>query len=63
MGCDWGELSLLVNRLVHRLLGPEPAGVSHGWGGTNPRADWGFMARVLLRPNDTVHLPRRLVRR
>jgi len=53
IGCDWSELPLLVDRLVHRRPGLESAGVSHGWAGMievtpddNPIVGWTHLANV-----------------
>jgi glycine/D-amino acid oxidase-like deaminating enzyme len=53
VACDWEELPLLVERLVHRLPHLESASVTHGWAGLievtaddNPIVGWTHLDNV-----------------
>jgi sarcosine oxidase, subunit beta len=53
IACDWEELPMLVERLIHRVPELESANVTHGWAGLiettpddNPVVGWTHLANV-----------------
>lgn len=53
IACDWDELPMLVERLIHRVPMLEAAGVTHGWAGLiettpddNPIVGWTHLDNV-----------------
>ncbi|HVC99945.1 MAG TPA: FAD-binding oxidoreductase [Candidatus Dormibacteraeota bacterium] len=53
IACDWDDLPMLVERLIHRVPKLESAGVTHGWAGLiettpddNPIVGWTHLGNV-----------------